>query len=214
MEKPELAQQRDTREGRSSPDAMRSSPPVEGVEADVSEETPRPSKERSLEEMDVEPQDGLFPSSATMVGDVASSAEPVETSGQTEQMKLKTVAHNMSPPPVPSFSIQQPFRTPPSAQPPQKQKAEQSQQTEPIPAEPKRMPSRERPKTPESDDPDTQLDDPQDRIADFDWIDLQHRYHDRMKELNQEEEDAMDEFRRLCQVRNVRVKAAQMLTRP
>lgn len=209
LDEAEPAQEGDTGEGRSSPNAMRSSPPVEGVEVEISEETPRPGKKRSREEMDVEPEDGTFPSSATMVGD---EQPPLKDSDQTEESKPKAVANNMAPPPLRPSGMQQSFRTPPSAQPPQKPQAKQLQRTTSKPEESKRLPSRERPKTPENDDSDSPLDDPEDRIADFDWTDLRQRYHDRMTELNQEEEKALNEFHKLCEVRDIIVKAAQMLT--
>ncbi|KAK3675645.1 hypothetical protein LTR78_004286 [Recurvomyces mirabilis] len=39
---------------------------------------------------------------------------------------------------------------------------------------------------------------PQDEIADFDWTDLQARYHDRMTELQHNELKIVDEFSQLC----------------
>ena len=44
-------------------------------------------------------------------------------------------------------------------------------------------------------------DDVEDELGDFDWTDLQVRYHERMAELNAQEHTLSQEYRRLCDVR-------------
>lgn len=47
------------------------------------------------------------------------------------------------------------------------------------------------------------VDSPSDRIVDFDWSDLESRYHRRMQEAREEERKIQDEFDRLLQVRAI-----------
>ena len=44
------------------------------------------------------------------------------------------------------------------------------------------------------------LSDPQDKIEDFDWNDLQQRYHDKIAQLDAMEHSILGEFGKLCDV--------------
>lgn len=44
------------------------------------------------------------------------------------------------------------------------------------------------------------LSDPQDKIEDFDWNDLQQRYHDKIAQLDATEHSILGEFGKLCDV--------------
>lgn len=52
----------------------------------------------------------------------------------------------------------------------------------------------------ESNTGSSDIGDPQDKIEDLDWTDLEQRYHDKMRQLNETEQSIMSEFHGLCQV--------------
>jgi hypothetical protein len=43
------------------------------------------------------------------------------------------------------------------------------------------------------------ISDPEEKIEDFEWRDLESRYHSKVEELNAKEADVMFEFNSLCQ---------------
>ena len=52
-----------------------------------------------------------------------------------------------------------------------------------------------------SDEPTSSFDsEPQDEIQDFDWVDLQQRYHDQMKQHDTNEQEILQEFSSFCDV--------------
>ena len=111
----------------------------------------------------------------------------------------------MLPPKRPASSMLASQKVPTSAQ--------RLAKTEPAslqPAQPQPDPKADRPfndmlseenEEGESDSTSDSADVPEEAIDEFDWQDLQHRYHERMKELNYEEQRVMEHFQSLIEVR-------------
>lgn len=198
--------------GGSSPTNMRSSPPVPEDDETVIEDPPKMNKKRSHEEMNAM-TDEMFPSSATMIGDVASSAVPPKESDQPDSIKHSQVTHTMGPPALPSSSMPPPSqKTPPSGQGSQKPKANEIKPAGPNPEDREKGPSPEPEHNPEPDDAlDAATGEPQEQIDDFDWKDLHSRYHQKMTALDEQENEVMDNFHQLCQVRHAPSVIADIL---
>lgn len=171
---------------------------------------PPPSKKRSHE--DIIAETDPIQSSATIVGDVDlldSQNEPSIPQANPPASEFpSTLAHTMDRPvtPVPSMP-------PPSNKPPQSaQRVPKSQVTQQQTPESEGLATRTARKTQSSDetignhdeersqDIPSSPSDPQDEIEDFDWSDLQLRYHNRMIELNAKEQGIFAEFNDLCGV--------------
>lgn len=227
----EISSDRDgesTEESRSDPESghgesslqphIRSSPHVldETDEIVVNHNKLNMNKKRSHEGMNAE-QDDAYPSSATIMGNVASSPVPAEEPSQAN-IKPSTAAHtstqsmgpsplpasSMGPPPLPASSTAAQFGSAPtSAQPHQKRKTtppEAATVTQPGHEQPNKPPSPERKDLSESDDTTDETTEPQDQVEKFDWDRLMTRYHSTINGLNEQEDDVMNEFQKLCQV--------------
>lgn len=186
-----------------------SSPPV--VKQRGSEdEMPPPSRKRSHEDMRDE-RENAIKSSATAVGDVdltASQVKPSDSQTDSSATALHNIPANtsMAPPPNPTLNMQPPSQKPSrSGQGTVRTQTQQSHTSQPEKASNDTMSKL----VEDSGSSDTIPDDgesagtatpsePQDRIEDFDWEDLQRRYHSRMHELNDEERAIFDEFDALC----------------
>lgn len=180
--------------------AFRSSPPLPNTDQTAIEEPSAMNKKRSHDEIDIK-DENMFASSATMVGDPASSAVPPKPADQSNSTKPSTSAQIMLPPPVPNSSMNAPFATTPtSAQISLRPELSKPGSAKPTLEHRQKAPSPEPESSPEMDDVDGAPSGPHDQIKDFDWRDLDQRYHNKMNELDQQESDALSEFQHLCQV--------------
>ena len=186
-----------------------SSPPI--LKEDASREMQSPTRKRFHEEMNAASAD-VNDSSTIAVGDVeTASTQHKQGSSETSSSvttKPSTAAHTMPPPPAPTSGMLPPSQKPPRSG--QGSTNSQSSHVKPSKADQATDGSN----TNQSKDPDpgdymnddgeesdsTMLSDPQDRIENFDWDHLQHRYHDKVDQLNATERTIMDEFNALCDV--------------
>ena len=189
---------------RSSP---LSSPPV--VNSDASQEMPSATRKRSHEDMSTESAD-VNDSSATAVGDVdAQTKQDMSSNVASGTVKPSTSAHTVLPPSAHTSSV-----LPPSQKTPRSgQGSAQSQDPQPLPSTVANAKGRkgsrdsgsndsmnEEPESPDS----LAMSDPQEKIEDFDWNDLQQRYHDKIAQLDATEQSILAEFGSLCDVSAVR----------
>lgn len=187
-----------------STESLRSSPPLLETDQTVIEDETKLNNKRSHEEMNEDPQN-VFASSATMIGDVASSAVPSRDLDEPppKPVNPSSAAHSMRPPALPASSMLPPSQKPPTS-------AQMPRNPNPVPAPPTKPENvqREESSFEDHDEPqdpgDSAVDspgDPQDPIEEFEWRKLHERYHAKMQELDGQESEVMNEFHQLCQVR-------------
>ncbi|KAK6398025.1 hypothetical protein LTR65_003105 [Meristemomyces frigidus] len=187
---------------RSSP-PLGSSPPV-AKPVNREDAMPLPSRKRSREDMRGDGEH-VAETSATAVDD--SDLRPSQVKPSDSQVDTKiTPAHNMLPPKPPALSMLPPALRPPhSGQGTSKPQAQQPQA--PIASKASEKAAESTQEQPNSDDtiPDDDLSagsstpsEPQDRIEAFDWQQLQQRYHEKMHELDADEQAIFAEFNSLC----------------
>lgn len=187
-----------------------SSPPVLKPEA---LETARlsPSRKRSQEEMNAEAE-SANESSMTIVDEIDRSArqnQPTAKEVDSSATKMSSAhAHSMPPPPAPASIKLPPSQKPSrSGQGSQNTQNSQSQMREPE----KTTQSANETLDGNSSKDDAMNDytesseslvtgDPKVKIEDFNWRNLQERYHAKMKELNATEHNILAEFENLCNV--------------
>ena len=183
-----------------------SSPPV--VKADASQEMQSATRKRSHEEMNAAPAD-VNDSSSTAIGDIdTASIQHKQGSSVTISsvtIKPSTAAHTMPPPPAPTSGMLPPSQKPPrSGQGPVNMQSSQLKTDKATDGSSTEQSKDPNPNDSIKDDGEvsdsSMLSDPRDRIEDFDWDDLQHRYHDKIDQLNATEGSIMNEFNNLCDV--------------
>ena len=195
----------------SSPPRIETEEPTQSSESVV-------KKKRSHEEADFTVEEPAL-SSATMSGEAGT-----QYSTERETIPPSTAAHhNLSPPSsmfAPSGTVEPSTMLPPKrpassmlASQKVPTSAQRLAKTEPAslqPAQPQPDPKADRPlndmlseenEEGESDSTSDSAEVPEEAIFDFDWQALQHRYHERMKELNYEEQRVMEHFQSLIEVR-------------
>ncbi len=181
--------------------------------ADTPDEVSKPSKKRSHDniEADSEPS-----SSVTMAGDNSSTnGERRASTADAQAAKPSMQAHTtttMGPPPPPasnqSLASQ---KAPPSCQGSGKPPETTSDKGEPAKIAPTQIPdsshdtyhsATQGTDTREDTDPlsPSEMSDPSERIEDFDWENHETRYHKKMDEFRNSENEIIDEFQSLCQV--------------
>ena len=180
-----------------------SSPPL--VKQDAVNDVPFVTKKRSHEEMTTE-QDVGTESSATVIGD---SEQTASQAGKEIDLSvvssLSTPTRSMPPPAKPSSNM-----TPPTQKPP---RSGQGTVTPDVPSQPvvvkeaahsqaksEASTSVDDANPSEPSDESSSFEDPQDKIEDFAWTDLEQRYHNEMKQFEITEQQIMSEFDGLSQV--------------
>ncbi|KAK4550020.1 hypothetical protein LTR36_002987 [Oleoguttula mirabilis] len=195
---------------RSSP-PLGSSPPV-AKPVNREDAMPLPSRKRSREDMRGDGEH-VAETSATAVDD--SDLRPSQVKPSDSQVDTKiTPAHNMLPPKPPALSMLPPALRPPhSGQGTSKPQAQQPQA--PIASKASEKAAESTQEQPNSDDtiPDDDLSagsstpsEPQDRIEAFDWQQLQQRYHEKMHELDADEQAIFAEFNSLLKTQMAYVR--------
>lgn len=185
-----------------------SSPPLLKEESSQ-KANPRPSHEQSLEEMSSDPEKAVD-SSATVMGDsdgIASQGKPsVEDANSSQTEAPFSTAQSTLPPPASTVGSMLPPTQKPIRSGNESQKARsQAGQSENVSQNAKEKPnSGKRDHDATSNDNDCQessvSDEPSDEITDFDWMELEERYHAKMNQLAHEQREIMDEFGGLCNV--------------
>ena len=189
--------------GLSSPP---SSPPVVKPEPVNTQQVP--SRKRSREEMNAE-SDNHNDSSATIEGTidrVPSQGHPgTEKTDLPAKSMASAAAHSMPPSKAPISSMPPPSQKPPrSGQGSQYADAQSQWQAETT----QRNGGLNDVNSDEDDMSGDELEnaetqttsDPKDNLVQFDWVDLEQRYHDKMNELTEEEASIMAEFQELSTV--------------
>lgn len=184
-----------------SRDGIRSSSPLlPETDPTTVEHPPNMKKKRSLDEMNEQPED-TFASSATIMGDVPSSAVRANAADLPHSNKPSVIAHSMLPPPKPASSASLPYQTTPtSAQVPQSPRSGDNEMGSSTFGQREKAPSPGPHNAPLSDDSQDSSSDPRERMEDFDWNGLHESYHDTTERLNEEEQKVIADFNRLCQV--------------
>ncbi|KAK5677921.1 hypothetical protein LTS10_009804 [Elasticomyces elasticus] len=173
-----------------------SSPPLKREE-DIEEDTLPTSRKRSHEDMNTDHNTDVEASRPEF------SVKPSES--QTEAPLPSTSAHTMLPPSGGKTSSKTEQAMPP---PPQSGQRPQASQTEP-PHAPKPNTSHHVndnnidsettiPDDVSSEEDDPMTEEPDVKIVDFNWTDLEERYHKRMGELSATEDEIYAEFNDLC----------------
>ena len=174
-----------------------------------------PPRKRSIEQID-DAQERVADSSSTAVGGNDSDLRASQVKQSSSQIDCSatvmpsTLAHTTMPPPAAPVKglPPPPNRSSRSGQGSSKAQPAHSQQSQMLQPAPKTervaSTSQERP---ESDDTIPDEDDsmgsespgePQDQIVDFNWGDLEKGYHDKITELNANEQAIFSEFNELC----------------
>ena len=175
-----------------------SSPPSSPPEAKEDAATCK----RSHEEMNVDSED-VRESSTTDVDEVEVCAPKLRNIDSSSTMEPSSAAHTMLPPSAPASTMLPPSQKPPrSGQGSQHTQKLQSQGDEAAHGTAEKQNQAASTDETTSDDTGSCFDsdpgEPQDKIEDFDWNDLQHRYHDKITEVNDTERRIMEEFNGLC----------------
>ena len=167
------------------------------------------SRKHSRDETDDEHK--LQQHAADLVKDKASQDAPIKISDSqtndeaTEMPRTFKASQSMMPPPPKPAEISQPQ----DQQPPRSgQGSQRARDAQLDSASTQAKPSQIEDTTSETTIPDeeneppspTPSEEPQDRISDFDWADLQARYHHKMEELHHRELEIFEEFGQLCDV--------------
>ncbi|KAK3714736.1 hypothetical protein LTR37_007716 [Vermiconidia calcicola] len=183
-----------------------SSPPV--VKENISQDMPPATGKRPHEEMIIVPEEAED-SSATFVGEgeatTSQSRQVIKTTDPPSTFKPSTQAHSMPPPQSPASSMGPPSQKPPRSG----QGTVSAQSSQSPPARPgSTQHDAAKQQKPISDVSDESSDDtvesdsaqvdPQAKIENFDWQDLQQRYHDKIAELDATEHNILGEFNSLC----------------
>ena len=188
-----------------------SSPPV--VKKEAQQVMPSATRKRSHEEMNAQ-SSAVNDSSSTAVrdadGEHAQSKQDPNGIASAATVKPSTQAHTMPPPSAPVSSM-----LPPSQKPPRSgQGLANSQNSQAKPSKLEKASNEGPAKQGQVTDPDEDVDedgislnsptlsDPQDKIEDFDWDDLQQRYHSKIAQLGATEQNILTEFGTLCEVSN------------
>lgn len=212
----------------------RSSPPVAGDLEFAKADMPAVTKNSSSDDTGPDTEE-INDSSATAIDDHAQDLSQVKPGKEDASSSAATIlpstpAHTMLPPPASLLSNTQPKTAsmPPPSTKPQKssegsttrsgsqlQAAKIGQSTDGQ----TRKHSRDSASEAETDDGDSAGSstpgEPQDRIDDFDWGDLEQRYHRKMNELGAVEQGIYEDFNSLCNAGYpLNPKAAYMIADP
>ncbi|KAK3709275.1 hypothetical protein LTR37_011013 [Vermiconidia calcicola] len=183
-----------------------SSPPV--AKEDISQDMPPATRKRSHEEMSIVPEE-TEDSSATAIGEVeaaTSQSKQANTAADpSSTFKPSTQAHSMPPPQIPASSmISSSYKPPRSGQGTVSAQSSQAQPAKPGSTQHDAA-KQQKPISDVSDESsddtvesDSSQADPQTKIENFDWQDLQKRYHDKIAELDATEHNILGEFNSLC----------------
>ncbi|KAK0260075.1 hypothetical protein LTS09_005410 [Friedmanniomyces endolithicus] len=186
-----------------------SSPPVE-MPTNPKNETAQLSRKRSHEDMNAG-NDAIRDSKTDRSNESDHNNFPNPQLGKSAQESSKVSTPAMMPPPAGKPASAMP---PPSSRPPQSGQRSQTaqiahvgptqQQTAPEAIAPSHQRANESSEATIPDDASSDgistPSEPHDMIAEFDWTDLERRYHRRMDELGATEHQIYDEFNQLCDV--------------
>ncbi|TKA38628.1 hypothetical protein B0A54_09564 [Friedmanniomyces endolithicus] len=184
-----------------------SSPPVE-MPTNPKNETAQLSRKRSHEDMNAG-NDAIRDSKTDRSNESDHNNFPNPQLGKSAQESSKVSTPAMMPPPAGKPASAMP---PPSSRPPQSGQRSQTaqiahvgptqQQTAPEAIAPSHQRANESSEATIPDDASSDgistPSEPHDMIAEFDWTDLERRYHRRMDELGATEHQIYDEFNQLC----------------
>ncbi|KAK1058574.1 hypothetical protein LTR74_013297 [Friedmanniomyces endolithicus] len=189
-----------------------SSPPVE-MPTNAKKEAAQLSRKRSHEDMSAS-NDAIRDSKTDRPNEPDHNKLPNSQLGKPATEPPKIPPPTTMPPPAgkPASTM-----APPSSRPPQSGQGSQTaqtthtaptqQQTAPKPITPSHQRANESSEATIPDDASSDgistPSEPHDRIAEFDWTDLERRYHRRMDELGATEHQSYDEFNQLCDVHNL-----------
>ncbi|TKA21919.1 hypothetical protein B0A50_08567 [Salinomyces thailandicus] len=196
---------------QTSPLSLPSSPPViyQGSNLEMSSAGQKRSGEQMQDDF------AAVDSSATVTGDTVdlSASQDKPSSSQVNKAGVvapSTAAHSsaMLPPATPKTGMAPPPKIPPQS----KQSAQKEQKVQPAPAakpswdaEAASMPTDQEQAESDTTIPDDEDSsgsetpgDPNDNIADFEWGDLERRYHKKMTDLDTNEHKIMGDFNALC----------------
>ena len=171
------------------------------------------TRKRSHEEMNAKSKDAQASSNVAVEDDNTAKSQRKHTeddASSSATMKPDNVSSSMPPPSLPASKVLS--QKPPRSGQRSVLSTQALQQGEKVDAVPddsnpgQDTHSNQHSSTDGEDEEDDELDaptssEPEHAIDDFDWSDLQERYHDRMKQLDDQESTIINEFNSLCDAR-------------